>query len=995
MSRRESLPPFITRHSRAVIIGILVLSLIVGSGIVNVERSASLDEFYIQTTEREKLDYIGTHFAGASANVTPTLIIIRGENVLSKQSLLTQLEAQQALTSNETINTTLAQNRSTSGIANVIATAAIRRERLQTLQRRFHAVQQRRAELNTTAAQLAETLNETRTLQRSYDQLNRSYRQGQINETTYKQRAATLEQRFEKIQSDATASLSANQSRSFNHVVHRIRQLQQELDQLNASYAAGEINLTIYQRQVQDLRPRFKSTYQQIPRILAPEYRQVKTRLTRLQAKQATLKRAIRNGSQPPLSAQITQLTLMKQADIANVTTTVLSANQSTRAGNPFLLLPTTYESGTATANATLLVVRQQESTAPHRLRVTQETMRDIANQELRGREALVFGEGVINAELDRSALDSVRLVGPIAALFFLLILLLTYRDIIDVGLGIFGLGLVLLWTFGFMGWMDITFNQLFVAAPILVVGLAIDAGIHVVMRYRETHDDPDDRQTAMTTALWSVGPALVLATGTTALGFLSNISSPVPPVREFGVVTAVGILAALLIFGGLIPALKIEIDTLLSARGRERRKQAFGTTGGHFHSLLSLNVTAVQRAPWLVVILAVVVSTAGAYGAVQVDTTFERESLLVDEGEIPDWMRTLPDPVAPGHYTAKQALDVVNANFAHPGKNIEILVEGQVTDPKTLERIHQASQTASAQSITVTIPGRDTATRTPLTLMRDVAATNASFNATFNAADIDGDRIPDRNLAQVYDALYRTAPGAAATVLHRTSDGSYKALRLTVFTRGQSSNVEITEKTRHIAADLTGDGLRATATGQPILNQEVVTQLLQTVTRTFLITFFTILVLLMIIYRQIEQSATLGVITMLPIASSLLCILGTMYLLNISFNIMTGLITSYTIAIGVDYSIHLSKRYTYELKQKASAEEALQASVTGTGGALFGSAMTTGGGISLLVFTILEPLQQFGIVTSITIIYSFLATVVVLPSLLWLWTRYLQATEA
>jgi hypothetical protein len=40
-------------------------------------------------------------------------------------------------------------------------------------------------------------------------------------------------------------------------------------------------------------------------------------------------------------------------------------------------------------------------------------------------------------------------------------------------------------------------------------------------------------------------------------------------------------------------------------------------------------------------------------------------------------------------------------------------------------------------------------------------------------------------------------------------------------------------------------------------------------------------------------------------------------------------------------------------------------------------------------VFAILPPLQQFGIITGLTIVYAFLASVLVLPSLLAVWTKY------
>lgn len=119
------------------------------------------------------------------------------------------------------------------------------------------------------------------------------------------------------------------------------------------------------------------------------------------------------------------------------------------------------------------------------------------------------------------------------------------------------------------------------------------------------------------------------------------------------------------------------------------------------------------------------------------------------------------------------------------------------------------------------------------------------------------------------------------------------------------------------------------------------------------------------------------------------------MYLLGISFNVITGLITSLTIGLGIAYSIHLSERYSLELGPNVSAWDALRTAVTGTGGALLGSAATTVGGFGVLAVAILPPLRQFGIITGLTIIYAFLASVVVLPSLLVVWTRLFGPSDA
>jgi hypothetical protein len=147
--------------------------------------------------------------------------------------------------------------------------------------------------------------------------------------------------------------------------------------------------------------------------------------------------------------------------------------------------------------------------------------------------------------------------------------------------------------------------------------------------------------------------------------------------------------------------------------------------------------------------------------------------------------------------------------------------------------------------------------------------------------------------------------------------------------------------------------------------------------------------VFLMVAYRLTEGSATLGAVTLLPVAFSVTWILGTMHLLDIPFNVITGMITSLTVGLGVAYSIHLSERYNQELERTGEIWTAMERAVTGTGGALLGSAATTVGGFGVLIFAILPPLQQFGQITGLTIIYAFLASVLVLPSLLAVWTRF------
>ena len=61
----------------------------------------------------------------------------------------------------------------------------------------------------------------------------------------------------------------------------------------------------------------------------------------------------------------------------------------------------------------------------------------------------------------------------------------------------------------------------------------------------------------------------------------------------------------------------------------------------------------------------------------------------------------------------------------------------------------------------------------------------------------------------------------------------------------------------------------------------------------------------------------------------------------------------------------------------------------------MLGSALTTAIGFGILGFAFFPVLQQFGTITAIMIVYAFLASVLVLPSMLVLWARYVGPGES
>lgn len=816
---------------RVLAVVLILATILVGSAAADVESSSSTGDFEAESTEAQKLDYVEDNFAIDGANSTTVQVVVRGDDVLSRESLLRSLRLQRSLREDEAINRTLADEAPIRGVSNLVALTAI--------------------------------------------------------------------------------------------------------------------------RQTHD-------------------------------------------GEGPPdtsLDAQIEQLEAMDDDDVEAIVTDVLSADGSGGSNPALSLLPTDYEPGSPTADARVMLLFQSVEPGtdvndpPDRIVDAQLAIRDAVDEEY-GDDAFVFGVGIVQDESARSIGDSFAIIGPIALLLVFVTLVVAYRDPVDIALGMLGVGLVLLWTFGTMGWFGIEFNTILIAVPILLIGLAIDYSIHVFMRYREArHGDELPVADAMRAGLAGVGVALLWVTATTALGFLSNVASPLPPLQDFGLVSAIGIGSALIVFGGLIPALKVEIDSALVSLGFTRSRAPFGSGGGPFGRALALGTRAASAAPMWIVVVALLLAAGGAYGGTQVDTSFDRSDFLTKEP--PSWTESLPGGLQPGEYSVRKNSEYLDDRFLQERRNAEaeILIEGSVTDPDALERTAAVRERAANDSVTVTLSDGSPAIRDPVSTIQAVAAENETFAAVVAREDTDGDGVPDRNLIAVYDALYRADRAAAERVVAR-QDGEYVALRVTVTARGDVAPSDVRDGLSGTVDPANGDGLEATLTGQPVLTAVVQDRLLESVIITLILTTVAVLLVLTVGYRLLSGSASLGAVTITPVILALAWILGSMWALNIPFNAQTATIASLGIGLGVDYSVHVSERFKHELDRLGDVAGALERTVRGTGGALLASAITTASGFSTLALAINPSLQQFGIVIALAIVYAFLAAVFVLPSVLMLWAR-------
>ncbi|SDR16581.1 MMPL family transporter [Natronobacterium texcoconense] len=1046
MSVPERIADVVTGRSRIVLVVLLLATALVGAGAPMVDDDSSLEQFETDSPEAEALEDIEDRFGtDDDENTTSVQLITRGENVLTQESLIESLEFQQEIRDNESINETLVDEEAITGVENLVAMTAETNEEIEALEERGDDLEERgeeleeradeleergeelgerEAELNATSAQLETGIDEARDLQREYEELSAEYDE---DDPEYQEGTAELEAEYDALLEEVTAGLDDEQAAEYEELAGQAQEIESQLFEIEQTTDDPE-DVPEYQELNEQLEGIYtgatmgvlEDEYEQLEddsAELADDQEQLEDEFDELEADQERLEddwtELEEDDERPSVDEQIEILEGLDDDEFEDALEDTLSDDDG---GAGLAFMPSEYDPGSTEADARMTAVSQdageeglEMGAGDDAVIEAQLDLRDLASAH--DHDQIVFGAGIITDEIDRSMGDSLAIVGPLALAFVVAALLIAYRDPLDIVLGVTGIVAVLIWTFGFMGWADIAFNQMFVAVPVLLIGLSIDYAIHVFMRHREQRQDRSDAdgdsaglatrngvRGSMAIALAGVGVALVWVTATTAIGFLANLVSPIGPIQEFGVVSAVGILSALIVFGGLIPAAKVEIDAFLESRGFDRHRRAFGTGGGRLASVLTIGSGAARRIPIVLLVAVLLLTAGGVYGASQIDTSFEEEDFLAESP--PDWTNSLPGPMAPGEYQAADNLDYVNENFQRDDLQVQLLVEGPVAENGTLERLEAAQDEAAESDVVYTLPDGEADVEGPISVMEETAAQNESFNESFTDADTTGNDVPDQNVEELYDELFDVNEDAARDVIHRTDDGEYDSVRLLVATQGDADFDETTTEMRDIAATIDDgdvgddrehedDGLVAIATGDPIVNYIVEQDLFDTVLQSLMVTLVAVFTFLTGAYWLTGNSATLGAVTLLPVAFATSWILGTMYLIGMPFNVLTGMITSLTIGLGVAYSIHISARYTLELERQGNVWSALHTTVTGTGGALLGSAATTIGGFGTLAFAILPVLRQFGIITGLTIAYAFLASVVVLPTLLVLWTRY------
>ncbi len=570
-------------------------------------------------------------------------------------------------------------------------------------------------------------------------------------------------------------------------------------------------------------------------------------------------------------------------------------------------------------------------------------------------------------------------LLGLALVLIALLLLLFT-RTISDTLLTLVGLIVSIVWIVGVEGWLGPNGlsligppSSLTAMVPVIVISLTVDYAIQAISHYREQRFAGEGVVQAVRKGLNHVTIPLMLAAVTTIVSFLATLFSPIGAVADFGIVAGLGAGLSLIVMLTLVPAGRMIIDRRRESRGTLAPPHTISNALPGITPVAEILGRAVTRwpAPFLIVVIAVTIGLG--FAATGLKSEFSIRDILPRNGEVIDDMETL------------------DAAVDGSTEMTSLLVKAEATDTRTLMNLHDLTT------------GFEDEQRQPRAAAGPILASYELFVhdwtddsgepgdkydsdlAAFFAEATAGVEGKPELMQEFLDRLEELEPAVAQLLVDDPQGIETILIQFPTYTNDPEGTGLIQEEIEELWF---GDDKAITAISDGVVSIAVTGQITDRQTEAISSTILVALGILTFFFWVTLRQPALGFVAVGPIALVLIG-LGTMALLDIPYTLITSIITALSIGIGVEYMIHVIHRYREEFARLRDPEQAAIRTLTTTGSALLGSALTTALGFGVLIASPLAASQQFGITATITIVYSLIVSImVVLPAMV-VWGAY------
>lgn len=580
---------------------------------------------------------------------------------------------------------------------------------------------------------------------------------------------------------------------------------------------------------------------------------------------------------------------------------------------------------------------------------------------------------------------------------------------------------------------------------PIFVMPIAVLDAVHILSEFFDRYPVIKDKRKTIAEVMHTLFTPMLFTTLTTIAGFASLALTPIPPVQMFGVFVAIGVFIAWLLTMLFIPAYLMLIP--------EHKLEGYGHVGSEGeedHTLLGRALNAMGRGatnwPKLVVIATLAVGAFSVYGIYKIDINDNPTKWFAETHELRIADKILNEhfggtymaylSLTPGEGAAfdsaaflatlanKQAAAVASglngAIFdqlarevkAANGKGdvlaalttwteaqmnaasdddyftwdeIMLFLDEERQRTEVFKQPETLAWMAKLQDHLLAPAGGEASKVGKINSLVDVVKT---VHRELLLGDAQEFRIPDSANAVGQTLITYQNSHRPQDLWHFvTPDYRHANLWLQLIS-GDNTDMEAVVKSLDdfVAANPAPAGIKAEWFGLTYINVIWQERMVVGMVGSFLGSFVVVLVMMVVLFR----SVAFGLLSMIPLTFTVGLIYGVIGVIGKDYDMPVAILSSMSLGLAVDYSIHFLARSRELVAQTGSWLTAAKEVFGEPARAISRNAIILSAGFLPLLAAPLTPYQTVGIFIATIVLSAGVASLVILPALLTLFNRYL-----
>ncbi len=555
-----------------------------------------------------------------------------------------------------------------------------------------------------------------------------------------------------------------------------------------------------------------------------------------------------------------------------------------------------------------------------------------------------VAGQPIVEGTMAILMPQDMKKMFPIVLLLIMVVLFIVLRSIKATLISMVVVIFSSVWTFGLMLGVGIPVYAPSSLIPVMLIAIGVADAIHMFSHLQlmiQKHDNWTKEQLIKNMTSEMFMPVMMTSV-TTAVGFLSLLSSDIYPIKYFAVFTALGVMLAMFFSLVLIPA-AVNILGLPTAP-----KKAEHSEGDFFTRHAKGFANAMVKHKKIVIGSTIVVLLFFAFGMSKV---WINSSFLARFPDANPLITT--DAFVNKNFMGTTTVNVIlEADEEDKFKNPEVL---KLMDKVAVEVDNENEVVGGGLSVVDFIK---------------------RMNKVINEDRQEYYTVPnDQELIAQYFLLYELSGGSDR--LWDVVSDDFKTANLQFQlksddSKGLNSTIASIEKYKGefkamgIDLNLAGGGYKLLVFNDLILIGQI---------KSLAYSFIIVIVLLSLMFKSFK----VGLIGTIPIFITTIISFGVLGWLNIPLETTTALISSIAIGIGIDYAVHFIDRYKINALETQDRVLTVKETMAHSGRAISFNAVVVILGFLVLTFSAFKPNIALGAIVSLNMLTSFVGTVTVM----------------